>query len=61
MRPGADACTDAVSNISADLRADVGPDDVSAEPRANAGPDHIPSPEQRANRALQRLLAEWVQ
>ena len=46
--------TIAVSYVSAELNADVGPDlraDVSAEPRANAGPD----------RALQRLLVEWVQ
>jgi hypothetical protein len=50
--------------IYAQAAADVGAElfaDVSAEPRANASPDHILSTEQRADRALQRLLAEWVQ
>ena len=49
--------------IYAQAAADVGAElfaDVSAEPRANAGPDHILSPEQRADRALQRLPGVWV-
>ena len=53
--------TIAVSYVSAELNADVGPDlraDVSAEPRANAAPDHILSPEQCADRSLQRLHGE---